>query len=159
MSLTVALADELERKQPQAEGARAEKSTTHRVSSLDGRACIKENGAALVTPRHEEEGSDRCRCLLSALRRIALSVYCHRLLSPTLWDTGDCRLCRLAGGRSTRCRRHHRARPPIPYAEVSGNGTPKGPWSLPEHSEATDRIPNCTTHDDIRQEMNIEREP
>ena len=30
---------------------------------------------------------------------------------------------------------------------------------LPEHSEAADRISNRATHEDIRQEMNIEREP
>ena len=28
-----------------------------------------------------------------------------------------------------------------------------------EHSVAADRIPKRTAHDDIRQEMNIEREP
>ena len=37
--------------------------------------------------------------------------------------------------------------------------TPNSPLSLPEHSEATDRIPKRTTHEDIRQEMNVEREP
>ena len=31
--------------------------------------------------------------------------------------------------------------------------------SLPEHSEAADRIANRSTHEDIRQEVNIEREP
>jgi hypothetical protein len=36
---------------------------------------------------------------------------------------------------------------------------PQRPLSLPEHSEATDRIPKRTTHEDIRQVMNIEREP
>jgi hypothetical protein len=33
------------------------------------------------------------------------------------------------------------------------------PPSLPEHGVATDRIPKRTTHEDIRQEMDIEREP
>jgi hypothetical protein len=47
---------------------------------------------------------------------------------------------------------------------VSASGNPHtrepgGPLSLPEHGEATDRIPERTAHEDIRQEMNIEREP
>jgi hypothetical protein len=33
------------------------------------------------------------------------------------------------------------------------------PPSLPEHSEATDRIPKRATHKNIRQEMNVERQP
>jgi hypothetical protein len=31
--------------------------------------------------------------------------------------------------------------------------------SLPEHGEAADRIPEGAAHEDIRQEMNIERKP
>jgi hypothetical protein len=48
---------------------------------------------------------------------------------------------------------------PIPAAERAENGTTQRPLSLPKYGEATDRITKRTTHDDIRQEMNVEREP
>jgi hypothetical protein len=48
---------------------------------------------------------------------------------------------------------------PWPQAEVSDNGNSQLPLSLPEHGVATDRISKRATHENIRQEMNIEREP
>jgi hypothetical protein len=44
--------------------------------------------------------------------------------------------------------------------ELRGAEIPTGAVQLlPEHSEAADRIPHCTTHDHIRQEMDIDGEP
>jgi hypothetical protein len=39
------------------------------------------------------------------------------------------------------------------------NADYRGPLLLAKHTEATDRIPKRTTHENIRQEMNRKRKP
>src|SRR5262249_39502040 len=84
------------------------------------------------------------------------SAACQLHYSNVLWQ--GCDEC-VPGCRFSRAQRRHPA-DEVQFSGVCGP-VPVGSYRLlllPEHSEAADRIPHRSTHDDVRQEVNIERE-